>query len=115
MKRIPIEQLTPGMTLAKPVTGPTGQMVLAAGATLEASLIARLRDLGLALVAVETPGEQEAPSQTLTELEQALDRRFQHVSENPELLRIRESIRQHLRATHGANAKTAEGAPSCRP
>ncbi|MBI3602976.1 MAG: hypothetical protein HY205_00800 [Nitrospirae bacterium] len=108
MKRLPIEQLTPGMVLAKPASNPAGQMILPAGAELTEALIVRLQDMGLTSAHVEnSPGEGGAPAQTLAELEQALDRRFRKVTEDPELMRIREAVRRHLRSTHSANAGAA--------
>lgn len=108
MKRMPIEQLTPGMVLAKPANNAAGQMILPAGTSLDAPLIARLQDMGLTSAHVEnSPGEEGAPVQTLAELEQALDRRFRRVTEDPELTRIREAVRRHLRATHSASTGAA--------
>ena len=69
--------------------------------SIDAPLIARLRDMGLTSAHVENrPGETGDPVESLAELEQALDQRFRRVAGDPELTRMREAIRRHLRATH---------------
>lgn len=101
MKRVPLDEAESGMVLAKPVTSLTGQMIVPAGRSLDASLIARLRDLGLTSAHIENRhGEEGDPVKTLAELEQDLDHRFRKVAGDAELARMQETIRRHLRATH---------------
>ncbi len=100
MKRIVLEELTPGMVLAKPVTNSGGMVVLAAGAALDEATIGRLRQMGLASVYIE--GEAgSADGKTLAELEAELDHRFSRVNQDPQQRLILEAIRRHLRDTHG--------------
>ncbi len=99
MKRIPLDEAKPGMVLAKPVTSLAGQMILPAGTSLDAQLIARLHGMGLTSAHIENrPGEEGDPVQTPAELEQALDHRFRRVAGDADLVRMREAIRRHLRA-----------------
>ena len=53
MRRVVIEELTPGMILAKPVTNTAGLVVLPSGAELNEAALARLQRLGLASVCIE--------------------------------------------------------------
>ncbi|MBX3236878.1 MAG: hypothetical protein KF814_12055 [Nitrospiraceae bacterium] len=100
MKRVVLEELTPGMVLAKPVTNSGGMVVLASGAALDDATIGRLRQLGLASVYIE--GEAgSSDGKTLAELEADLDSRFSRVNQDPQQRLILEAIRQHLRNTHG--------------
>nr|MBI3612901.1 hypothetical protein [Nitrospirota bacterium] len=101
MRRIQLDEVTPGMVLAKPVTGLAGQMIVPAGRSLDAPLIARLRDLGMTSVQVESrPDEEGDPVKSLAELEEALDHRFRRVADDADLARMKEIIRRQLRAMH---------------
>ncbi len=105
MKRVPLADVEPGMILAKPVTSLAGQVIVPAGRSLDASLLARLRDMELASVHVENrPGEEGDPVQSLAELEQALDHRFRRVAGDADLTRMKEIIRRQLRAMHRTTA-----------
>lgn len=105
MKRVPMDKVESGMVLAKPITSLAGHVIVSAGTSLDAPLIARLRDMGLTSAHVENrPGETGDPVESLAELEQALDHRFRRVAGDPELTRMREAIRRHLRTTHRTTA-----------
>jgi hypothetical protein len=105
MQRIPIEQVAPGMTVAKPVANSAGLVVLAAGIVLDEALIARLERMGTSSVFVEGHPLGDGPgAKTLAELEQELDHRFRKVAGEPIASRIREAVRRQLRASHGAEA-----------
>ena len=100
MKRVVIEELTPGMILAKSVTNTAGLVVLPAGAELDDATLSRLQRLGLAFVYIE--GEAgDANGKTLAELEAELDHRFRLVSHDPIQHQLREAIRLQLRNRHG--------------
>gem|GEM_PF-2220154 len=58
MKRVCLEYLTPGMVLAKDVTGIDGNVYLAAGAALDAAAIDGLKTLGLPEAAIAYPPGQ---------------------------------------------------------
>ncbi|WHZ16842.1 MAG: hypothetical protein OJF52_003692 [Nitrospira sp.] len=107
MRRVVLEELTPGMVLAKPVTNAAGLVVLAAGAELDEATLSRLQRLGTAFVFVE--GEAgEASGKTLAELEAELDHRFRLVNNDPRQLTILEAIRLHLRNSQGVGDRPAE-------
>ena len=100
MKKVPIQEALPGMVLAKPVTNASGLIVAAAGLPLDEALIAHLERMGKAAVYVDSaPGEE--PSKSLEDLERELNARFRKVQGDPELTRIREAIRRHLRGRSG--------------
>ncbi len=100
MKRVVIEELTPGMILAKPVTNSTGLVVLPAGAELDDTTLSRLQRLGLTSVYVEGDAG-DASGKTLAELEAELEHRFRLVITDPIQHQLREAIRLQLQATHG--------------
>lgn len=100
MRRVVIEELTPGMILAKPVTNAAGLVVLPSGAELDEATLPRLQCLGLASLFIE--GEAgDTGGKTLAELEAELDHRFRLVSNDPIQRQLLEAIRLHLRNTHG--------------
>jgi hypothetical protein len=100
MKRVALEELIPGMILAKPVTNNAGLVVLPLGAELDEATLSRLQRLGLTSVYVE--GESgDASGKTLAELEAELDYRFRRVVNDAIQCQIREAIRLQLRRTHG--------------
>ena len=107
MKRVAIEELLPGMSLAKAVTNANGLPVVAAGTTLDGVMIDRLQRLGLTSVYIEgDPGD--AGGKTLTELEAELEHRFRRVAHDPVQQMILRALRKHLHATH-STAPVTEG------
>jgi hypothetical protein len=100
MKRVVIDELLPGMVLAKSVTNTAGLPVVAAGAELDRSMIDRLQQLGLTLVYVEGDAG-DTTGKTLAELEAELEHRFRRVLQDSLQALILRQIRDHLRATHG--------------
>ena len=99
MKRVVIEELLPGMILAKPVTNANGLPIVAVGTTLDGFIIERLQRLELASVYVEGNPE-DSNGKTLTELEAELELRFRKVAQDPVQQIILRTLRTHLRATH---------------
>jgi hypothetical protein len=100
MKRVVIEELLPGMILAKPVMNANGLPIVAAGAMLDGSMIKRLQRLELASVYVEGDLE-DSGGKTLTELEAELNSRFRRVAHDPIQHMILRTLRNHLHTTHG--------------
>lgn len=98
MKRMVIEELLPGMILAKPVTNTNGLPIVAVGTTLDSFIIERLQRLELPSVYVE--GDLEGSGKSLTELEAELAHRFRRVAQDPVQQMILRTLRTHLRATH---------------
>jgi hypothetical protein len=102
MRRVPIEQATAGLTLAKPVANAAGMVVLGEGAVLDDALIVRLDRMGVRAVYVEGDPEGDGVAvKTLAELERELDDRFRKVAGDPIQSRIREAVRRRVRSSHG--------------
>jgi hypothetical protein len=102
MKRVPLEEVAPGMVLAKPVMNSAGMVVVAAGMALDAPQITHLERIGTASVHVEGAAGEDA-TKTLEELERELGARFRKVPQEPQLARIRHAICRHLRDQEGAS------------
>jgi len=100
MKRVVIHELVPDMVLARPVTNANGLPIVAAGTSLDAALIERLRQMELPSVYVEGD-DLDAGGKTLEELEVELDHRFRYVVKDPIQQLILRTLRTHLRTTHG--------------
>lgn len=105
MKRVVIQELLPGVVLAKPVTNTNGLPIVAAGTTLDAAMIERLQRMELASVYVEGDAG-DSGGKTLMELEAELDHRFRHVAQDPIQQLILRSLRTHLHASHGTEPTT---------
>ena len=99
MKRVVIQELLPGMILAKPVTNTNGLPIVAVGTTLDSFIIERLHRLELASVYVEGD-EEDRSGKTLTEMEAELEHRFRRVTHDPIQKMILRVLRKHLHATH---------------
>ena len=102
MKRVVLDELLPGMVLAKPVTNASGLPVVALGAELDRSMIDRLRQLGLASIYVEGDAGNTT-GKTLAELEAELEHRFRKVHQDPVQRLILQHLRKHLQTTHGVH------------
>ena len=100
MKRVVIHELVPDMVLARPVTNANGLPIGAAGTSLNAALIERLRQMELPSIYVEGD-DLDVGGKTLEELEVELDHRFRYVVEDPIQQLILRILRTHLRTTHG--------------
>lgn len=70
MPRLAVKDLMPGQVTAAPVTSATGIVLVQAGAELTASLISRLRGLGVSSVAVQAGAlSPEARAARVAEIE----------------------------------------------
>lgn len=99
MKRVVIDELLPGMILAKPATTASGLPIVARGAELDHLMIDRLRQIGLTSLYVE--GEvDDVAGKTISELEAELEHRFRKVRQDPIQQMILQHLHQHLQATH---------------
>jgi len=99
MQKIPITLAKAGMVLAKEIKGsedPASMTICGKGVKLTESLIDRLRQMGIQTVSVEghpvaMPGEA-----SLGEMLVALDRRFNHVANDPLMMKVKELYRKHI-------------------
>ncbi|UCH00010.1 MAG: hypothetical protein JSU78_06155 [Deltaproteobacteria bacterium] len=101
-KTIPIEKLTPDMTLAIDITKPNGDLILGKSRRLTESIIERLKRFGVENVAVlvNEPDERQDPEYIKTkmkEIEQGLDYRFRKVNHIPLMIEVKELISEHLK------------------
>jgi len=98
--RITLDQAVPGLRLAKPVTGPTGIVVLGTGSELTEALIERLKKLGIPAVFVEPDAAlADLHTKPVEQLEQELRRRFRHTGGDPTLQLIQGAILNQIRAS----------------
>ncbi len=100
MRRVVLHDLLPDMVLARPVTNANGLPIVAAGTILETAMIERLRQMELTSVYVEGDALGSG-GKTLEELEAELDHRFRYVAHDPIQQLILQTLRAHVRATHG--------------
>lgn len=100
MKRVIMEELLPGMILAKSITNSTGLPVVPAGAELDSPIIERLASLGLTSVYVVGESGDRA-GKTLAELQADLEHRFRGVGQDPVQRMIVQRLKALLAATHG--------------
>ncbi len=101
MKRVVIQELLPGMILARAVTNTNGLPIVAVGTTLDTAMIERLQGMELPSVYVEGDAG-DSNGKTLMELEAELDHRFRHVAQDPIQQLILRTLRTHLHTSHGA-------------
>jgi hypothetical protein len=91
-----MNEVQPGMVLAKPVMNSSGMVIVGAGLTLDDAVIDRLTQLGKEAIYVEgTPVLDVARS--LAEQERELHHRFRKVQADGRLMKIRDAIKAHLR------------------
>jgi len=96
MSDVSIDKLVPGATTARPVSTPSGLKLVGAGTVLTASLIGRLRSLGVAAVSiVGDPGATTVLS--LADQLAALDARFARHAGDPVMIEMRDMLARQLR------------------
>jgi len=120
-KRIPIEEVQPGMTLAEPISDRTGRVIVAAGMKLSPVVISRLGKWNVASVTVEVEetsvhapvgggeaaGAADGAAPSTSESAEISERmiRLEHVfaraGENPVMVALHELARKHLAAWTG--------------
>ncbi|MEQ8253940.1 MAG: hypothetical protein ABRQ28_05095 [Smithellaceae bacterium] len=93
MPRIPVDKLTPGMKLAKPVTAKNGMVMLGEGTELSETWIERIRNMDVTSIFVDGP-----PVQTLSKEEAlaSLEARFAWVEEKPYMSLIKKIVKEHI-------------------
>jgi hypothetical protein len=75
MQRVPIEDLKPGMVVAKAITNESGMVLLSEGTSLTDSLITRLGRMDLTHISIEgASSSDKSKEQLLGELEQRFSR-----------------------------------------
>lgn len=91
MGRLTIEAVVPGQTASRPVTNTNGMVLVQAGTVLTASLIERLKTLGVASVVVAgTDGAGRGGSSE--EQVAAIEHRFMGHEDNEIMMKIRDMV-----------------------
>jgi len=91
--RISIDNLKPGMKLARPVTNKGGMVMLAEDTELTAALIDKMRDMDIQGVFVQGLSGPAIPKD---EMLGGLEDRFAGVSNEPRLAVLKRIMRDHL-------------------
>jgi hypothetical protein len=106
MQTIPIALAEPEMILARDVKradNPQGPPICGRGTTLSASLIERLRNLGITSITVEGHPVTVEGEKTLDDLLADLDRRFSKVANVPLMARLKEIYRGNIIRSMGGD------------
>lgn len=93
MRKISSDKLTPGMVLAKPLTGKNGMVLLGEGTELNDRWIERIRDMQIEGIFVEG---SSAPPVPLGEVIAALEERFMPVDGKPYMGLLKKIVRSHI-------------------
>lgn len=93
MARISIDNLKPGMKLARPVTNKGGMVMLAEDTELTIALIEKMRDMDIQGVFVQG---MSGPDGTKDEVLSGLEDRFSSAPDEPRLAVLKKIMRDHL-------------------
>lgn len=101
MRKIPTAAIEAGMVLAKPVRGPNGNILLNAGAALQAGMANRLQSWGIPIVYVEGDPAEEGEQVLVKkvdplEIERVLTERFGDARKDPLMDMIFRATLNHL-------------------
>ena len=101
-KTIPIEKLTPNMTLAKDITKPNGDLIFGQSGELTESIIERLKRFGVRKVSVLVKEEDEYRNpeyikKKIKEIEEGLDYRFRKVNNIPLMIELKGLLAEYLK------------------
>lgn len=93
MPKIPVDKLTPGMKLAKPVVGKNGMVMLGEGTELSEKWIERIRDMEITSIFIDGP-----PLQTISKEEALanLEARFVLAEGKPFMNSIKKIVKEHI-------------------
>ncbi len=101
-KTIPIEKLTPDMTLAMDITKPNGDLIFGKSGRLTEPIIERLGRFGVENVTIlvgeaDEHHDPEYIKGKMKEIEEGLDYRFRKVDHIPLMVELKEIISEHLK------------------
>jgi hypothetical protein len=101
-KTIPIEKLTPNMTLARDITKPNGDLIFGQSGELTESIIERLKRFGVRKVSVLVKEEDEYRNpeyikKKIKEIEEGLDYRFRKVNHIPLMIELKGLLAEYLK------------------
>jgi len=101
MPRIALSRAEPGQKLTRPIVTSSGVVMVQAGAELTATLIERLRGMGIDTVVVSSGDEPSAEHRPLPELLADLDERFTGHEQDPWMMQLKDIVARHLVARRG--------------
>ena len=106
MKKIAVEALMEGQTLARPIKSENGKILLAEGATIGSSSKAVLRKWGIPLVYIEETEEknqmeEEHAQQELQNKRDKLEKIFEDAKDNPLMKMIYDAAVKKLENKNG--------------
>ena len=101
-KTIPVEKLTPNMTLARDITKPNGDLIFGQSGELTESIIERLKRFGVRKVSVLVKEEDEYRNpeyikKKIKEIEEGLDYRFRKVNNIPLMIELKGLLAEYLK------------------
>ncbi len=91
MGRLAIEEVTPGQTAARPVVNANGMVLVQAGTELTASLITRLKGLGVATVVV-AGADGLGPRKPVEQQVDEIERRFEGHNDDELMMAIKQMV-----------------------
>ena len=93
MGRIAVENLVPGMKLAKPVTNKAGMVMLGENTELSPLLIEKVKDMGITSVYIYGEAKSLDPKE---EVLAQLDERFKYAEEKPHMGELKQVLKEHI-------------------
>ena len=99
-RKIGIDDLKPGMKLARALTARTGIMLLPRGAVLTESQIQTLRAMSVEKVSIVGP---PTPQITKEQLLSDLDRRFHKEESKPAMKFVKKIVQEHIESLYESN------------
>lgn len=92
MKKISTDDIEDGMNLARPVTGPSGNVVLMEGATLSKALARRLKTWNIQSVFIESDETTQMDDGAKLRIVQELNLKFGDLKDDPIMSEVYESL-----------------------
>ncbi len=97
MPKVIVEQLKPGMKLARPLLNSSGMVLMAEGTELTEARISKIENMGVDSVYIDGPS---IPARPKDELLASLDSRFTKVEGNPRMAIIKNAVKDHIEAMY---------------
>ena len=103
MPKITLSRAQPGQKLTRPIVTSTGVVMVQAGAELTATLIERLRGMGIDTVVVGSDGEAAQARRPLPELLDELEQRFRGHEQDPWMMQLKDIVARQLAGRGGGS------------
>jgi hypothetical protein len=103
MGRVPVEDLSQGMELERPITNRNGLAMLGVGTQLTGQLIDRIKDLGVSSVYIRGMGRALIPED---EALAAFEDRFADAGSAPYVNMVKGAMKEHIEGLYGAHGRT---------